>query len=76
MNVDGLNGETETAGGNQIAISINITNNNGNSTETESSEGSSSNVEDMKTLANNIKAAVKSEIYNQSRPGGMLYNPR
>ncbi len=76
MNVDGLNGETDSAGGNQIAISINITNNNGNSTETESSEGSTDNAEDMRTLANNIKAAVKNEIYNQSRPGGMLYNPR
>ena len=76
MKVDGMDGETASAGGNQIAININITNNSGSETETESSDGSSSNADDMRTLANNIKAAVKNEIYNQSRPGGLLYNPR
>ena len=76
MKVDGMDGETASAGGNQIAININITNNSGSETETESSDGSSSKADDMRTLANNIKAAVKNEIYNQSRPGGLLYNPR
>ena len=76
MNVDGLGGESDSVGGNQVVINISVNNNGGSTTETESTDGSSQNADDMRTLANNIKAAVKNEIYNQSRPGGLLYNPR
>nr|DAM63251.1 MAG TPA: chromosome segregation protein [Caudoviricetes sp.] len=76
MKMDGLGGESDSVGGNQVVINISVNNNGGSTTETESSDGSSSKADDMRTLANNIKAAVKNEIYNQSRPGGLLYNPR
>ena len=68
-------GESESVGGNQISIAINVTNNSdGSSTESESNSGQDST--NMKKLANNIKNMVKQEIYNQSRPGGLLYNSR
>lgn len=70
-------GEQANANGNNVVISINVTNNNeGMSTESGSSEGDSKIASNMQKLANNIKALVKQEIYNQSRPGGLLYNGR
>lgn len=71
-------GESGSVGGNNINISINVSNHNeGGSSENSSTEGDSSQqATNMKKLANNIKLMVKQEIYNQSRPGGLLYNSR
>ena len=71
------NAESGVANGNNVVISINVTNNAADGTTTESSESTNTTDEDtsnMKKLANNIKSLVKQEIYNQSRPGGLLYN--
>ena len=76
INGGGLKEQTD-ANGNNVVISINVTNNsNGGSTESSSSDGSGNIAGNMQKLANNIKSLVKQEIYNQSRPGGLLYNGR
>ena len=68
---------TDSVGGNNISIVINVSG-DGSETSSETQSGSSGGTNDelaqSRQLANAIKSAVKSEIYNQSRPGGMLYN--
>ena len=75
-NASGL--EQTQAGGNNVMISINVTNNSdGSSKESSNSTAKQGdNAGNMQKLANNIKNLVKQEIYNQSRPGGLLYNSR
>ena len=62
-----------TMNGNNVNISINVTN-NAESSSTSGPDSASEGTTNMKKLANNLKALVKQEIYNQSRPGGLLYN--
>ena len=70
----GNNGEQ--VGGNNVSIVINVTGSGDSTSETQDGTGSDGNksLDDSRKLANAIKTAVKNEIYNQSRPGGMLYN--
>ena len=70
----GNNGEQ--VGGNNVSIVINVTGSGDSTSETQSGTGSDGDksLDDSRKLANAIKTAVKNEIYNQSRPGGMLYN--
>ena len=77
VTVNGGNSQTSNMNGNNVVISINVTNNaNGTGQETATNSGLSEQTSNMKKLANNIKSMVKQEIYNQSRPGGLLYNGR
>ena len=78
INGGGMGAESGMAGGNNINISINVTNNAGGDSSESANTTSDANEKatDMKKLANNIKSLVKQEIYNQSRPGGLLYNNR
>jgi hypothetical protein len=75
VTINGGMGMSESAGGNQFNISISVVNNS--ESQSQSGEGSSAEQSSNITkFANNIKAIVKSEIVNQSRPGGLLYNGR
>lgn len=77
LNAGNSNRQESNMNGNNVMISINVTNNSdGTSTESASDSGTSEQTSNMKKLANNIKSMVKQEIYNQSRPGGLLYNGR
>lgn len=77
VTINGGNSQTSNMNGNNVVISINVTNNaNGTGQETTTNSGLSDQTSNMKKLANNIKSMVKQEIYNQSRPGGLLYNGR
>ena len=70
------NNNGEQVGGNNVSIVINVTGSGDSTSETQNGTGSDSDksLNDSRKLANAIKTAVKNEIYNQSRPGGMLYN--
>lgn len=70
------NNNGEQVGGNNVSIVINVTGSGDSTSETQSGTGSDGDksLDDSRKLANAIKTAVKNEIYNQSRPGGMLYN--
>lgn len=70
------NNNGEQVGGNNVSIVINVTGSGDSTSETQDGTGSDGDksLNDSRKLANAIKTAVKNEIYNQSRPGGMLYN--
>ena len=71
----GANSSSDKVGGNNISIVINVTGDSESSSESQTgSTGDTQDLTQSRQLANAIKSAVKSEIYNQSRPGGMLYN--
>lgn len=63
-------------GGNAISISIMVNNEIADGGISSTNENVTQNTSDQgwNQFANNIKSLVVSEIANQSRPGGLLYN--